>query len=384
MRATHPLVGTLAPEIPGSTVAGTLRKAEKLIRFPRSPGHMNISTERIPLRVVAERAQVSRMTVSLALRDDPCLPVTTRTRIQKIAARLGYRPDPDIGHLMDKIREKRRRRVDSAIAYLTAHANRAAWRREPSIVQCFKGAERRANQYGYHLEEFWLGEGGMTEKRLTEIILNRGIEGVLIAPLPGAEQLFQDFAWDQFCAVQIGYSLRQPALHRACTHQFQSMFLLAQKLYEAGYRRIGLALSQAHDERVNHHWSSAFLGSQRLWRKNEIVPPLVTIEWAKPIFDQWLAEWSPDAIITIGEEGRNWLNESGRRVPNDIGLANVDLEPYMIGVTGIHRNKALLGFTAVDLLVSLVRHNERGVPSVPRINMVEGSFVQGTTTRGIR
>ena len=324
------------------------------------------------------------MTVSLALRDDPSLPITTRTRIQKIAARLGYRPDPDIGQLMEKIREKRCRRVDSVIAYLTAHAERAAWRREPSIVQCFKGAERRANQYGYHLEEFWLGEGGMTEKRLTEIIRNRGIDGVLIAPLPGTEQLFQDFAWDQFCAVQIGYSLREPALHRACTHQFQSMFLLAQKLYEAGYRRIGLALSQAHDERVNHHWSSAFLGSQGLWRKDEVIPPLLALEWTEPVFGQWMSTWAPDAVITIGDDVGNWLKHMGRRIPTDIGLANVDLEPYMTGVTGIHRNKELLGFTAVDLLVSLVRHNERGIPSVPRINMVEGTFVPGTTTRVIR
>jgi LacI family transcriptional regulator len=223
----------------------------------------------------------------------------------------------------------------------------------------------------------------MTEKRLAEIIRSRGIDTVLIAPLPGTQQLFQDFDWDQFCAVQIGYSLRRPALHRACTHQFQSMFLLAQKLHEAGYRRIGLAISQAHDERVNHHWSSAFLGSQRLWQKTEIVPPLLAIEWSKPIFDQWLSESAPDAVITIGDEVGKWLKESGKRVPHDIGLANVDLEPYMVGVTGIHRNKELLGFTAVDLLVSLVRHNERGIPAVPRINMVEGTFVQATTTRSI-
>ena len=40
--------------------------------------------------------------------------------------------------------------------------------------------------------------------------------------------------------------------------------LVAEKLCAAGYRRIGLAMSREHDDRVRHHWRAGFLTAQSL------------------------------------------------------------------------------------------------------------------------
>src|SRR5262245_59513996 len=164
----------------------------------------NALTERVPLRVIAEKAKVSRMTVSRALRDDPAVAKSTRRRIQKFARQLGYRPDPDLERLLEKIRLKKRGRLPNVIAWLTAYDKRSAWRSDPSMWICFEGATRRAAGCGYKLEEFWAKEPGVTDERLSEIIRARGIEGVIVAPLPVPQLVFQNFRWDWFSAVEIG------------------------------------------------------------------------------------------------------------------------------------------------------------------------------------
>jgi LacI family transcriptional regulator len=49
---------------------------------------------RVTLRQVAAAARCHYSTVSLALRDSPQLPRATRERVQAIARKLGYVPDP--------------------------------------------------------------------------------------------------------------------------------------------------------------------------------------------------------------------------------------------------------------------------------------------------
>ncbi|MBP7142853.1 MAG: LacI family DNA-binding transcriptional regulator [Opitutaceae bacterium] len=338
--------------------------------------------ERITLTHIADKAKVSRMTVSLALRDDPSLPESTRRRIRTMADKMGYRPDPDITRLMEVIRSKKNRKQPSKIAYLTAYQNRSDWEREPTQRLYFEGARQRASELGYILEEHWLRAPGMTDRRLSEVIRNRGIESVVVAPLPGHEPIFDQFRWNYVSAVELGYSLPRPALNRACNHQFQSMMLLIRTLHTSGYRRIGLAMPRDQDERVNHHWRAAYLGGQSLWiAPNEWIVPFLPSNWTKAEFQRWFTANQPDCLITIGKDLLDWLATLGLRAPRNVGLANVDLRPEMKGTTGIDQNSHKVGAAAIDLLVSQLRRNEKGIPSVPRIVMVEGSFVQGKTTR---
>jgi len=338
--------------------------------------------DRIPLREIADKAKVSRMTVSRALRDEPAIAADTRRRIQKIAKQLGYRPDPHLSRLMGTIRARKEGRLTNVIAYLTAYDQRAGWKKHPSQRICWESATRRAADGGYRLEEFWAKEPGMTDARLSEIIRARGIDGVVIAPLPAPQPIFQDFRWEYFSVVGIGYSLAQPAFHRVCSHHFQSVMLLAEKLNAAGYRRVGLAMNLQNDERVHHHWRAGHLVTQSL-HGAEIAPDsmFLTADWNCAALGFWIKRYRPDAIITIGPQVGTWLGELGLRVPRDIGLANVDVALDSPGTTGIDQSLHLIGATAIDLLVSLIYHHEKGVPAVPRVTKVQGTFLPGSTIR---
>ncbi|WP_081721867.1 helix-turn-helix domain-containing protein [Geminisphaera colitermitum] len=58
-------------------------------------------------KTIADRAKVSRMTVSRALRNHPSLPRKTCERIQKIATELGCRANPLVSALMAQLRNGR-------------------------------------------------------------------------------------------------------------------------------------------------------------------------------------------------------------------------------------------------------------------------------------
>lgn len=220
----------------------------------------------------------------------------------------------------------------------------------------------------------------MTDRRLSEVIRNRGIQGVVIAPLPRTEPLFRGFCWDYFSVVALGYSLDQPALARATNHQFQSVQLLVQRLAQAGYRRIGFAMEADQNNRVRHTWRGGFLSDASVFPSWPDVPFLLHEDWTRDRFADWLRRERPDVVVTAGPEVERWLAELGLRTPEDIGLANVDLTPAMAGCTGINQNSPLVGAAAIDLLISLMNSNQRGIPRVPQILMVQGDFVQGRTT----
>lgn len=325
------------------------------------------------------------MAVSLALRNHTSLPLRTRNRIKGIAAKLGYRPDPNISRLMERVRGKKRSATGTVLAYLTAHDQRFAWKAIPTQRDYHDGAARRAHELGYQLEQFWLREPGMTELRLSRILRSRGIEGAIIAPLQLPGPLFQKFQWQHFSVVELGYSLRNPALHRCCNQQFQSMMLLLRHLIQAGYRRMALAMGPGQDERANHHWRAAYLATQSLLPDASLHPlPMLlgdSARWDRDAFARWLDAVNPDVVVTVGTDVQQWLAGLGLRTPADIGLANVDINETMPGVTGINQNALQVGAAAVDLLLSQMRTGERGLPTIPRSLMVDGDFAQGRTTR---
>lgn len=67
---------------------------------------MTAPTTRPPnMAAVALASGLSKSSVSLALRDDPRLCPSTRTRVQRIAAALGYKRNPLVSSLMTQLRQ---------------------------------------------------------------------------------------------------------------------------------------------------------------------------------------------------------------------------------------------------------------------------------------
>jgi LacI family transcriptional regulator len=326
---------------------------------------------------IATAAGVSRAAVSMALRNHPRIPATTRQRIQKLATELGWRPNPLLAEAMSAIRAAQPPADRVTLAWITAHPTRQGWQGEPFFRRCHDGAAARATSAGYRLEHFWLGEAGGNPTRLGDILLARGITAVIIAPLP--EPMPLNLPWDQLTAATVAYSLTSPRLHRAADNHCGSARVAVAHLRAGGRRRIGLALSANYDRRVQGLWSAGYL-----WQTHEqgIADHMLLhrpAELAPDAFQAWLDRAQPDAVISSDLRVLEWLRAEGRRVPDDVAFASLDLPANDGTVAGIYQDAAHIGATVVDVLAGQLLRHERGLPEKPRSVLVDSSWVDGAT-----
>jgi DNA-binding LacI/PurR family transcriptional regulator len=334
------------------------------------------------LQTIADQAGVSRAAVSLALRNQPGISKSTRERIKTIANELGYRPNPMVSALMSHLKTLRPTANVGAIPFITDFPTRDEWRDFSIIMRYFEGASARAQQAGYHLEEMWLREPGMTAKKMRSILVNRGVEGVLIAPLPeGRRHISLDMS--NFAGATMGYSLVRPKLHRAVHRHIESLRLVLQKLRHLGYRRIGLAVYETQDRRNDFNWSTAYAGYQITLPAKERIPIFYLDGDVDSKFSKWLKIAKPDAILSGNVGILDTIHNAGLSVPEDVGVAILDHSESDKGVAGIDQQPELVGAAAVDMIVAQINRNERGLPVSPRQISTEGIWIPGKSVRRV-
>jgi len=332
------------------------------------------------MQQIADAAGVSRMTVSLALRNHPRISPETRERIQQVAERLGYRPDPHVSKLMAYLRRAKPAKQSAVLGLITDAEKPEPWRLNRHYNKFYRGACQRATQFGYQLEEFWLKEPGMTSRRLTRILETRSIEGLVIGPISRSlGHLSIDFR--RFAVAKYGQDVWRPLLHRADHNQFQGMLLATRQLKRFGYRRLGLAILEGYDRRVMHSWEGAFFFAQQTIQRNGRIPPFVAPTLDRDGFGKWFRQHRPDAVISSHPHVRDWLKASGARVPDDIGFVFLDWLDSSDTCAGIDQHYDQVAAAVVDLVVGQLHRNEHGVPSTPKLVLIDGDWVDGPTVR---
>jgi DNA-binding LacI/PurR family transcriptional regulator len=195
-------------------------------------------------REIAKRAKCSHVTVSRALKNHPNVRPDLRERILKIAREMGYRPNPLVASLMTGNAMRRPGSNSTCtLGWLITHPNPRIWRMYSYRRIYLEGAIERANELGYTIDEIWAVEPGMSGKRLKDVLLSRGIYGLLIP-----SDLFalsrMDFDWGPFAVACLGHKTAdQKDWHRVHLAVRDSLQILLDELMERGYRRIGLAIT---------------------------------------------------------------------------------------------------------------------------------------------
>ncbi len=338
------------------------------------------NSRRVTQGDIALAAGVTQPTVSLALRNDPSVIPRTRERILALARELGYMPDPYLSGLAAYRARTRPPVYQATLAWLTNYPGRNGWRTPPQFVQYHEGAVERAAALGYRIEEHWLGDPGMTPAQIARILRSRNIGGILVVPQPDS-MAEVDFPWQNFSAVGFGYTLVKPALHLVTTHQYRAARLVYRRLWERGYRRIGLALERSMDDRVDNMFSAGVASLQIDLPADAGLEPFLDRGYRRGEFLAWFEANRPDALIIKWPATIDWLRAAGHRVPEDVGVAFVALPPGATHFAGIDENSREVGRRAADKLIELIRSGERGPPALPMRTLIEGSWREGQTIR---
>ncbi len=237
---------------------------------------------------VARVAGVHNTTVSLSLRNCPSIPEATRKRIRAIADKLGYVPDPTLQALVAYRKGRISSRPKETLAYVTNWSSCWGWRALPAHERAFIGAQRKAAEFGYQLEHFWLGEPGMNQRRMSSMLYHRGIRGVLVAAHHENSDELSEIDWSRLSAVKIGCFPHGPALHRVIDDYSDMVRLATRKSRALGYERVGLVMAQGWDDFSDRAWSAGFV-----IERETCSPASASLSSSSP------------AALTIGRQGRH-------------------------------------------------------------------------------
>lgn len=338
----------------------------------------------ISLQTIAACAGVSAMTVSRVLRNSPKVAPATRRRVMRAARTLKYQPDPHLARMMTLVRGRKQPRLRAVLAVVREDQPKDELHDTAYQYVPLADIQRRAEQHGYHAEEFWLGRDGLTPERLGGILQARGIEGMIVSP-QSSRMLCAQLDYASFAAATFGYGLREPSLHRAAGNMTLGMHLATAQLADRGYERIGLAITRWIDDRSEHAYSGAMLHFQQGLPVSRRVPvmlfPSNNLASGEEAFGRWMKKFRPDALISFDTHVPEWLRRLGLRIPKDIGLAVHDWTPRMSGFAGIFQRRDHVAAAAVDLVATQLLHHERGVPEVPRQILIPPVWVEGASVR---
>jgi len=341
--------------------------------------HWCMSSKIVTIRDIALQVGVHHSTVSRALRRDRRLSGETIDRITAAAKALDYCPNPMLSALMAYRHQKSKKAFKSALGWITNYPTRDGWKQFEKTGY-FRGAERRAESLGYQIDEVWLNEPGMTQRRATQVLLARNIQGLLFIPQPRSRAHLR-LDWSKFSAVTFGHTMAIPVLHSVDSNHFRSMSTLMRQLKRLGYRRPGFACMPRIHESTDRKWLGAFTTYQAL-PINKQVPVFMKDPWTLAAFQKWYLRYRPDVVISHVEDVLSWMEAMGLKVPEDVGFAlSAKHREFDPRCAGLDENSEVVGEQAVNVLVQMINRREVGIPETPISTQIEGKWVPGRTLR---
>jgi LacI family transcriptional regulator len=312
--------------------------------------------------------------------------VETRQRIRKIAEKMGYQPNAIVSHLMAQLRASRTSRFQAKLALVNANLDPRAFTEHPTIPTYVEGCEARAQRLGYSFDRFWLHDPTLTAERWLRILQTRAIRGIVIVGLMDQNRLPPQFVpvWQGLPTVVTGVRTREPSLSFCCVDHHTLALMALEKALSLGYQRPALVLDEVIDNLVERRFSAGFLTGQRSLPKNRQIPLFTSISKAQKDptqFFAWMDRHSPDVIFTLYNVVFQWLKQRRLRVPEDIGVIQLEWRETRPEIAGFNQHNRVTGEAAVDMVVSQIHNNEVGVQEFPRATLIGASWVDGPSVR---
>lgn len=314
----------------------------------------------VRLKDIADRAEVSVMTVSKVMRDAPDISAKTKARVRQLAAQLGYTPDS----VAQGLRSKKTKLFGLVIPAAT----------NPIYARIVMAIEEQTHESGY---ELLVGHSlNIPEREETVIrrLLSRRVDGLFLAPVYRMEPkapIYEELLRRNVPTVLLGH--RAPFCEKFVnveTDDISASHMITRHLLELGHRRIafftGPPSAPSSQERLEGY-RRALREANVAWDDRLIFVSGSTIEEGEKAALQLLDE-RPSAtavqavndLVAIG--AATIFIKQGLRLPEDISLAgfgNVLVsEHFRVPLTTVRQPKLRLGAAAMEQMVKLLR-NER-------------------------
>jgi LacI family transcriptional regulator len=332
-----------------------------------------MSKSKVSLRAIAQASGVHQSTVSRVLKNDPRISKSTATKVRRVAKRLGYIPNPELGRLMAHMRSMRTEHFESVVALLTPEQPF----KDHYSLEVQRGVMDRCKELGFIPEKFSTGMDPTSIKRLNRILKARGIEGVLVIGRERGENRAPALDMDQSSVVSATNFLADFPVHTVLPDHFANFTLVYQEIVRRKCKRPGLLTWPDLDRRqrfagrmTHYQFYYDILGTTAL-------PPYSWIGGPGEIetsFKAWFNKHQPDALL--------FPDQVLRKAIEDILGAKKLQKVFLIGYCsngpdfpGIDQQPEVIGRSAVDILTSHMQRYEKGWPEVTKQMNIPGCIV---------
>ncbi len=332
---------------------------------------------------MARRVGCGTMTISRALRGLHHVGPEMRERVLKTAQEMGYESNSLVSSVMANLSRSRHSAFFGTLGWLNLRERKDEWHKHPSLIACRKAAEKRCAELNLALDDIWLADPALTSKGAQRIIEARGIIG-LVATGGGRPHHHLSLDFTGLATVRLGRQIHCPSFHMVTTHTFANVTCALRKLRHLGYERIGLCIIDWVDVSSGGALSGAYLSFQQTLPGRKKTPILHSKEHepsGSPAFARWLERHRPDCVLCDANETVGNIKALGYRVPEDIGVAHLNLAPDTSGWAGIDTMQHIIGKEAIDLLVQLAHRQEFGIPQHANDVLVRGVWKDGFTVQ---
>src|SRR5215472_16222439 len=311
----------------------------------------------VRLKDIAERAGVSVMTVSKALRDEPDVSAGTKTRIKLLAQQMGYVPDSTAQGL-------RTRTTKLFGLVIPSLAN-------PIFSRIILAVQERAYELGYDVLLAYTLNIPEREEACIRRFLSRRVDGLIISPVYriGTEApIYQELHARQIPTILLGHTA--PFCSQFANVEaddLQAGYAVTQHFLKLGHKRIAFLSGPAATP-----WTQErFEGYRRALREAgmDVDDKLVfhagrTMEDGTKTAMQMINEGSEaTAIQAINDLVAAGCAEALLRqklaIPGDISIAgfgNTLLSEYfLVPLTTVNQPKHRLGLAAMDSMAQLLK-----------------------------
>lgn len=330
-------------------------------------------SSKVSLRAIAQASGVHQSTVSRVLKNDPRISKTTAGKVRRVAKRLGYVPNPELGRLMAHMRSMRSEHFESVVALLTPEQPF----KDPYSLEIQRGVIDRCKELGFIPEKFASGLDAKSIKQLNRILKARGIEGVLILGRERGENRAPALDMDQASVVSATNFLADFPVHTVLPDHFANITLVYQEIIRRKCQRPGLLTWPDLDRRQRFAGRMAHYQFYHDTLETTALPPYSWIGAPGEIessFRTWFHKHQPDALLFPDQVLRKAIED----IVGAKKLQNVFLIGYCSNgpdFPGIDQQPDVIGRSAVDLLTSHMQRYEKGWPEVTKQVNIPGRIV---------
>ena len=340
----------------------------------------------VRLKDIAERAGVSVMTVSKALRDEPDVSVTTKARLKLLAQQMGYVPDSTAQGLRNRTTKLFGLIIPSLV--------------NPIFSRVILALQERTFELGYDLLLAHTLYQPEREEICIRRFLSRRVDGLFLSPvyrLTDAAPIYGELLARKVPTVLLGHSAPFCAqFANVETDDLAAARAVTQHLLSLGHKRIAFLAGPPGTP-----WSQErFEGYRQTLRDAglDVEDKLVfqagrTIEDGARVAKQMISEhFDATAILAVNDMVAagcaEFLLGEGFRIPEDVsvaGFGNTMLsEHFRVPLTTVNQPKHRLGVAAMDSMLQLLNGQRPPAKRLPAPLLVRGSTGTAPATSPLR